>query len=450
MKTSAAKLFRDTLTKGELIELFNSAIKDSASTGRDGTRVETFSEQLDAEIDIILRKVKAKTYKFTPYKEKLISKGAINTPRQISIPTVRDKLVLKFVSLLLTKIYPEHVSRPPHQFIKQIHQASQQCDANFDYLRLDIQNYYPTINHSILMRILRRKIRQKELLYLIEEALKTPTGKVKSVENENKGGIPQGLSISNILSSIYLQDLDDKLGSLDKILYWRFVDDILLIGPGEEIANWSTKIPAELKRTRKIILHKVGEGNGKSTIVPLSQGIDYLGYKFCRSDIEIRISSVKKMYINLMKIFTSMKYKDNKAPLIWRLNLRITGCKYNENRIGWLYFFSQTKNMQQIKQLDAFIKRQISLIPSGVQPDQVKTLIKTIHEIKFNHRSTTYIPDFDDFNEEQMRAQIKVLLPYKKATDLDALEYKDLKKLFNKCITREVSNMEKDMLEAFS
>lgn len=445
-----AQLFRASLSKANLAEIFALHIDENASVGRDGTRVEAFKNRLDAEIEVSIRKILTSTYEFTPYKEKLISKGADSRPRQISIPTVRDKMVLKFLSELLARIYPDHVSTPPHQYIKRIHEISSESYEDTQYLRLDIKNYYPSINHSILLRILRRKIRQKSLLRLIENALKTPTGKKKNLQNENRVGLPQGLSISNILSSIYLHDIDTQYRQIPNVHYYRFVDDILLIGPEVEITQLSGTLPAEIRRKRKIYCHEIGGENGKSAVVPASQGIDYLGYRFCRTEIEIRSSSYKKMFANLMKMVTSMKYRGNKAPLIWRLNLRISGCKYKERRVGWLFFFSQTENMQQIKQLDVFLSNQLKEILTVEQRLKIKTLTRAYHEIRYNFRETKYYPDFDCFDDEQMRAQIKILMPFRKTEELDALESRELRKLFNKCITKETSSLEKDMLEVFS
>ena len=445
-----AELFKTHLSKANLAEIFSNHIDENASVGRDGTRVEAFKIRLDAEIVVSTRKILNGTYEFTSYKEKLISKGANSHPRQISIPTVRDKLVLKFLSELLAKIYPDHVSRPPHQIIKKIHEMSVTSVDDTQYLRLDIKSYYPSIDHLILMRILRRKIRQKALLTLIENALKTPTGKKKHKENENRVGIPQGLSISNILSSIYLHDIDTKYQQYPNINYFRFVDDILIIGPEAEITKLSRILPTEIRRKRKIECHEIGGSNGKSAIVSASVGIDYLGYRFCRDRIEIRNSSCKKMYSNLIKIITSMKYKGNKAPLIWRLNLRITGCKYKERRVGWLFFFAQTENMQQIKQLDAFLKKQLKGVLTPDQQLRIKTLTHAFYEIRYNFRNSKYYPDFDSFDDEQMRTQIKVLMPSKKNEELNAMESNELKKLFNKCISKEIGSLEKDMLEMFS
>ena len=190
-KKSSAQIFKEHFTKANLRDLYKSAIADGASVGRDGVQLKVFDARLDEEIDLILRKVKACSYQFTSYKEKLVSKGAGKAPRQLSIPTIRDKLVLKCLTRALAEIFPGQVAWVPHSTIKQVHEVSQSRAETDFYLRLDIESYYPSIDHRILRGILRKDIRSKQLLHLIDNAIKTPTGKKKTAELNIKVGVPQ-------------------------------------------------------------------------------------------------------------------------------------------------------------------------------------------------------------------------------------------------------------------
>ena len=444
-----AARFHNNLNKSHFLELYSKFIEGGSAVGRDGVRIEKFGKSVDQEIDLVIRKIRAGTYRFTAYREKLISKGAGRNPRQISVPTIRDKLVLKFISELLAEIYPEHVSQPPHHFIKKIHRASMSRPHTDFYLRLDIESYFPSINHNIMMRILRRTIRQKVLLNLIEDALKTPTGFKRGAGPRLAKGVPQGLSISNILSSLYLTDIDQKFDSIYGVNYFRFVDDILVIGDCQTTNQLSSDISVAMKSKRKIRCHAVGEGS-KSTRVSLTEGIDYLGYNFQRDKIQVRSSSFKKMFSNLMKLFTAMKYRNNRGPLIWRMNLRIGGCIFDERRVGWLFFFSQTKNMQQLKQLDAFVSGQAKKVLQPGDQGRLKTFTKGYHEIRYNFKESRYFPNFDKFDDAQKRSQVCILLPRKSVAELKALSSEDLDKLFRKCISKEIGELEKDMMEVFS
>lgn len=417
--------------------------------GRDGVKLESFKARLDDEIELILRKIKTCSFEFTSYKEKLISKGAGKLPRQLSIPTIRDKLVLKFLAQLLANIYPDQVSWVPHSTVRRVHDASYTRPDTDYYLRLDIENYYPSIDHKILMRVLRRKIRSKQILHLIENAIKTPTGRHKASGSLNARGVPQGLSISNILASIYLAEIDKALSDDAAISYFRFVDDILIIASQPHVDELEKLVPSLLKRQRKLKCHPVGHGS-KSLKINLKDGVEYLGYRFCLDKIEVRSSSLKKMFANLMKILTAMKYKKNSGRLIWRFNLRVSGCQLDSRRIGWLFFFSQSKNLQQLKQLDAFVAKHASRILPSSDLTKLKRFIKAYYEIKFHAAVTKYIPNFDAFNGDQKKAQIAILLPGKTLQQIDALSPKELDDLFYKCISYEISDLEQDLMEVFS
>jgi len=124
LKPSSTQLFKTYLSKPHLKDLFEKYMSERSAMGSDGISLPRFQKQLDPEIDIIIRKSKVGTYAFSTYREKLILKGRGKPPRVISIPTIRDKLVLKFLSELLITIYPEHKAALPHGIVKQVHDIS--------------------------------------------------------------------------------------------------------------------------------------------------------------------------------------------------------------------------------------------------------------------------------------------------------------------------------------
>ncbi len=251
--------------------------------------------------------------------------------------------------------------------------------------------------------------RKKQILSLIENAITTPTGISKTPENLNDKGVPQGLSISNLLSSLYLSEIDEGLKKNSNADYFRYVDDILLIGENNKIDDFAISIPKLLKSKRKLECHPLDGNNGKSSNVPMPDGIDYLGYRFCKDKIEVRESSFKKMFLNIMKFISAMKYSQNKAPLIWKLNLRITGCHFlnkstqRRHRIGWMFFFSQSNNIRQLKRLDAFVANQAKRVLKHQEKQQLKHFVKGYHEIRFNLDDTDYIPNFDNFDADEKK-----------------------------------------------
>jgi len=181
----------------------------------------------------------------------------------------------------------------------------------------------------------------------------------------------------------------------------------------------------------------------------MAEGIDYLGFHITNKGISVRSSSYKKMFTNLLKVFTQYKYKKNKKRLLWRLNLKITGCLFEGKRLGWMFFFSQTDNTSQLKRLDEFVIGLAKKFLPLEDRNKIKTFIKTFHEIRFNAEKTKYIPNFETYTLEK-KIEIICLLTGKKEVEVEAWDVDFIEEQFRKCAAREAGELEKDLLEIFS
>ena len=145
-----------------------------------------------------------------------------------------------------------------------------------------------------------------------------------------------------------------------------------------------------------------------------------------------------------------MKYKKNNSASIWRLNIRISGCIYNGKRIGWMFYFSQSKDIKQLKHLDYFVQSHCKKFLNAADRATIKRFTKAYYEIKFNFDKSKYFPNFDNFDADQMRAALKSLSHKSRGKLIDAMTTEELEEQFRKIIMREVSELERDMLDAIS
>ena len=133
--------FSDQIQPDRLKMLFSSLSNNSISAGVDGINGVQFEQRLDNEIDIITRKIHNGSYRFSRFRERLILKGRYKHPRIISIPTWRDKLVLKAMQHYLNTLYSETLVTPSiHEMILRTRSCllSNKYDA---FIKLDIENY---------------------------------------------------------------------------------------------------------------------------------------------------------------------------------------------------------------------------------------------------------------------------------------------------------------------
>jgi len=392
---SNTKLFAKKFSKSNLKDVYNSYIYYSYAIGVDNISHDKFNKNFINEIDIIDKKIKNQTYKFSPYKLKLLNKGKGKIPREIYIPTIRDRIVLKNIQLFLSEVFEDQA----HQDIPQniVHKLKEEIELKkYDtYIKIDIQNFYPSIDKDILLRKIRQKFRNDFFSSLLKNSLNP--SKQDYIE-----GVPQGLSISNILAHLYLSSLDKKISNFPNVTYFRFVDDILVLLNEKDSENVKDLISKEFKKL-KLSIHPIERKNSKSKIGKINDGLDYLGYIFNGKDFSVRKSSINNLRNSIVECFTSYKYapshKKNIEFLLWRLNLKITGCIDESKAKGWLFFFSELTNQNILHELDHFVQKiakQFGL--SKTERERIKKFTRTYFEITHKFYSSNYIPNFDNFN----------------------------------------------------
>lgn len=390
-------------------DIFDEFIQYSPSTGIDGMNVSNYRKTLSTEAEEIEKRVLSGKYKFSIFKQKLISKGADSNPRIISIPTIRDKIVLKILANILFDSFKSDLNIALAQDV--IRDIKSECK-NFDsYLKIDVRKFFDSIVHVELEKRYWKRIRNRKVLNLLYSAVRTGTGLSNKTTTVNSIGVPQGLSISNFLAELYMYNFDNKLRSEKDIKYYRYVDDILIFY-NKKITAPSTIfniIKKELKSKLKLQIHELNENGSKSQHGDI-KSFSYLGYQFKESEIvTARSASVQKLYNSLVSIFISYvrsqkrsdyRRRQSEGFLLWRLNLRVTGCIFEQKKRGWLFFFSEINDEKLLHQLDSYIEKLKRRFKIKLEN---KKYVKSYKELTCNIKKTTYIPNFDEYTLEQKK-----------------------------------------------
>lgn len=383
--------FDKWFNKSSLEEIYYKYVMLSTATGVDGVKADNKFD-LDSEVDIILGKIKNGNFRFSKYKEILKSKGAGKNPRVISIPTVRDRIVLKAIHLVLQEIYPESAKTLiPQMMLDRVKLGIK--DYHFSsFIKIDVKEFYPSIPHDRLMECLSARIKSNTLNDLILHAISNFTGK-----NKHSLGIPQGLSISNTLAEIYLSDLDSKYKENKSILYFRYVDDVLILSKDLRPKILLDEFIADMD-DKGLTCHDYELEGSKTKFGKLSEKLDFLGYGIKNRVLTVKTDSIHKLESSLAKIIFSHKYM--KSPKVhiteYRLNIRITGCIFEGRRRGWLFYYSQMEDLKVLHKIDNTIKKMIAKSRLPIKP---KSLVKVYGEcsrqVLKNHK---YIVNFDEYS----------------------------------------------------
>lgn len=110
-------------------------------------------------------------------------------------------------------------------------------------------------------------------------------------------------------------------------------------------------------------------------------------------------------------------------------------------------FFSQTDNISQLAYLDAWLKSEVKGL--GVDENAVKTFKKAYYEIRFNLQASVFIPNFDKYDIEQKKNVIAIL-SRRSSEEVDVMDVTLIEREFDRLIGREVSELERDLVDAFS
>jgi retron-type reverse transcriptase len=153
-------------------------------------------------------------------------------------------------------------------------------------LKADIKHYFDTVDHEILIRILRKKIADERVIQLIKRILTNHKTKILGK------GMPLGNLTSQFFANIYLNELDYFVKhNLKAKYYLRYVDDFVILHPSKEVLeDYKEKVNQFLEEDLKIELHPE-----KSKIIPLAQGVGLLGFRVFYYHKLMKKSNILKM-----------------------------------------------------------------------------------------------------------------------------------------------------------
>lgn len=437
-------------------EAYDGLKKGKLNPGVQRLSHKNFDLQKEGYFQTVRNKVLLNSYKFSPYQEVLIVKDRYSLPRVISIPSIRDKITIFILKTILEEYFKNHLQTKTVEDIVREASAAININQYNYYFKLDVKDFYGSINHDVLLVKLRSRIRNNIILNLINSAISMVTVDIEATkENREEGkevGVPQGLAISNILANIYLSKFDKKHMGKSKYAYFRYVDDILVLCNKSNYKTLMKRMEKELLQNYKLHISEKKKEDGN-----LKKEIELLGYRILpNGKICIRRKNVIRMEKSLEKILNDFKnardkrVKNNFDLLQWKLNLHITGCKMNNKQYGWVRFFRHCGCPNVFYHLDyilaGLIKRfklEHKLLINGKYKG--KKFSKTYFEIKNNPLHSNYITDFNTYSIQKKKDVLKNVC--NRRVD-DWTEYK-IEIEFNRFIFKSISALEQDLQQIY-
>lgn len=238
-------------------------------------------------------KLRNSSYSFSVPNKIYINKGNSNKKRIVYKFNDDELIILKYISFLLYD-YDDLFCDNLYSFRKNItmkdaiYKIKDLLKKDLYAYKVDISDYFNSIDKNILLDNLKRDICDKELFNVIKDII--DNNKViyeNNIISENKG-ILAGCPISAFLANYYLKDLDYYFYK-NNILYFRYSDDIIIFSDDKnKLFEYSLYIKNFLSK------YKLNINFDKEIFYNKNEFIEFLGFSFNNQYVDISVNSINK------------------------------------------------------------------------------------------------------------------------------------------------------------
>lgn len=285
-------LYKDVCDPVNIQVAFQNAARGKANY----REVKKIRENTNKYLSRIEKSLREKTFTNSPYIE--FERVECGKKRHIhKLPFYPDRIVQHALCQVLTPIWDKQyirdtysciVGRGIHDGVKRVKKALRNHPDKTTYcMKFDIRKYYPNVDNEILKSILRRKIKCKDTLWLLDEIIDSTTG------------IPIGNYTSQHFANLYLSGFDHWAKEHLRLKhYFRYCDDIVILGDSKkELKDSFNRIEQYLRDNLKLSIKPNWQ------IFPVeARGIDFLGYRFFHNYTLLRKGIVDRYKKRLKQI----------------------------------------------------------------------------------------------------------------------------------------------------
>lgn len=255
-----------------------------------------FQAEFTANIADLYRSLVNYTYKHGSYSAFNISDPK---PRNIHKAIVRDRLLHHLIykelyqyfdSKFIYDSYSCRENKGTHRALNRFRYFTRKVSKNDSQtcyvFKCDIKKFFASIDHKILVKILKRHIEDLDIIWLLNEV-------IASFNSAHSGvGMPLGNLTSQLLVNVYMHEFDMYLKQELRVKYYiRYADDFVILSDNREYLNFLLpKISEFLQKKLKLTLHE-----HKVYIKTHASGLDFLGWVHFPHHRQIRTTTKRKI-----------------------------------------------------------------------------------------------------------------------------------------------------------
>ena len=345
------------LNKDNLNRAYKRVKANKGAPGVDGMTIEEAFQWLKEHNHELTERIRKGHYTPSPVRRVEIPKpdGGV---RKLGIPTVIDRIIQQAMSQQLIPIYEPKFSdgsfgyRPGRSAKDAVQRIEEYAEHGYTKaVVLDLSKYFDTLNHELLVNILRRDVKDERVIQMIKRYLRSGVME-NGVVDKTEEGSPQGGNLSPLLANVYLNEFDQEFNKRG-VPCIRYADDIVLLAKSERaserLLESSTKY---LEGTLKL---KVNREKSRTVSVFAIRNFKYLGFCFGKSGKGIYVCVHGKSW---------KKAKDKLRKLTSRSrcgSIVKTMKRIKEYMRGWLNYYSMADMKNNVERLNGWLYRRIRM-----------------------------------------------------------------------------------------
>jgi group II intron reverse transcriptase/maturase len=326
--------------------------------GVDGQSMEDFEKNLKGNLYKIWNRMSSGSYLPPPVLQVAIPKKS-GGHRALGIPTISDRIAQMVVKMKLEPVLEPKFHQDSYGYRpgKSAHQAVELCKRNCwskDWLiDLDIKGFFDTIDHDLLMRMVRKHTECDWVILYIERWLKAPSQSKDGNVTQRERGTPQGGVISPLLANLYLHHAFDEWmkRDLNRLRFERYADDIIIHVMSDRAARSVLAKVTERFKLFHLELHPektkiiyCRDTDRTESDWPHTQ-FDFLGFTFKRRKTRSKHGNIFDGY--LPAISKSAKKEISAEISGWRVHRRVMldvdelAKMFNPALRGWINYYGK-------------------------------------------------------------------------------------------------------------
>ena len=350
-------LLEKILNRDNLNRAFKRVKANKGAPGVDGMTIDETHQWLKEHNHELVDRIRRGKYTPKPVRRVEIPKpdGGI---RKLGIPTVTDRIIQQAMAQQMMPIFEplfadgSYGYRPGRSAKDAILKVKEYAEKGYTYaVSLDLSKYFDTLNHTILVSLLRRQIKDERVIQMVKRYLRSGVME-NGVVIDTEEGSPQGGNLSPLLANIYLNEFDQEYLKRG-VPCIRYADDIVLLAKSERAAKrlleTSTKY---LEGTLKL---KVNQEKSRVVSVFAIRNFKYLGFALGKNGggIYVRVHpKPMKKFKDRLREYSSRRRCQSIRPSLEKIKVYIR---------GWMNYYGIASMKNPMDDLNGWLYRRIRM-----------------------------------------------------------------------------------------